>query len=129
MTAFPAPLPDARGLVVPAARRAALTAVVFAGTFLLVLLLSRAGVLGSPVGSLTMKEQSAPSTASAKLDRLTERYGCETGSLGAGVIPAHTIVQDASGQVRLTSFDEGWAIHAKQGTPKAAGVLLAVCRR
>jgi hypothetical protein len=40
------------------------------------------------------------------------------------VIPLHAVVRQ-DGQVRLTSFEEGWAVH----TGDAPGTLLSVCRR
>ena len=117
------------GFLLPAARRAALMTAAFAGCFLLVLLLAKVGVIDSPVGTLDMQQQSAPSPTAVKVEKLTARYGCAAGSLGKDVIPAHAIVQDASGQVRMTSFGEGWGVYMKQGTSQQAGVLLAVCRR
>jgi hypothetical protein len=56
--------------------------------------------------------------------RLNERYGCSPHGLADGAIPVRTVVRVA-GEVRLASFDEGWAIH--EGA--RPGRLLSVCAR
>lgn len=57
-------------------------------------------------------------------ERLNVRYACSHTGLAEGVIPTHAVVK-VGRQVRLTSFDEGWAIHLDQ----APGTLLSVCAR
>ena len=60
-----------------------------------------------------------------RTDELMSLYGCSTRGLGK-VIPAHAIVRrTATGEVRLVSFDRGWA--AYEG--RLPGLeLVAVCR-
>ncbi len=65
-----------------------------------------------------------PDAAGRRLSGLMRRWGCTTGGLGDGVIPAHTLVRTA-GRVRVASFDVGWAA----STGEARGELVAVCRR
>ena len=56
--------------------------------------------------------------------RLDVRYRCSHTGLAAGVIPAHAVVK-VGRQVRLTSFDAGWAMHLRQ----RPGTLISVCAR
>jgi hypothetical protein len=56
---------------------------------------------------------------------LEKRYGCSRTGLAPGVAPRHTIVLDARGAVRLTSFDVGWSMYERR-TP---GTLVSVCVR
>jgi len=56
--------------------------------------------------------------------RLDVRYGCSHSGLAPGVIPAHAVVK-VGRRARLTSFDEGWAMHLHQ----RPGTLISVCAR
>jgi hypothetical protein len=56
--------------------------------------------------------------------RLDLRYGCSHTGLAPGVIPAHAVVK-VGRRARLTSFDEGWAMHLQQ----RPGTLISVCAR
>lgn len=56
--------------------------------------------------------------------RLNVQYGCSHTGLAPGVVPTHSVVR-VGRQVRLTSFDAGWAIHLH----RAPGTLISVCAR
>jgi hypothetical protein len=58
----------------------------------------------------------------AAAQALAARFDC--GVLPKGVIPAHALVEDADGTVRITSFDEGWHLYTSGSTDS---VLLSVC--
>jgi hypothetical protein len=66
-----------------------------------------------------------PDPRQAEIRALEERYGCNRTGLAPGVIPAHTIVLDPRGTVRLASFDVGWSMYERR-TP---GALVSVCLR
>jgi len=85
--------------------------------------------LGSALSSAPHRHHHARHHAHqpAWIDRaaqLNVRYGCSHTGLAPGVIPTHAVVK-VGRQVRLTSFDEGWAIHLRQ----APGTLISVCAR
>ena len=71
-----------------------------------------------------VSDQRAVDELSRRIQRLSERHACSTGGLEPGVIPSRSLVQ-LDGQVRVTSFDEGWAV--LEG--KAPGNHVAVCAR
>ena len=72
----------------------------------------------------TVSDQHVVDQLSRRIQRLSERHACETDGLAPGVIPSRSLVQ-LDGQVRVTSFDEGWAV--LEGD--APGTLVAVCAR
>jgi hypothetical protein len=97
--------------------------VAFLLPFLGVTALVRAGVID--IGR-DYHQTTTSSASDVRLDRLMRARACSTHGLGQGVVPAHAIVRDpGTDSVRLTSFDEGWAVY--QG--KRPGTLVAVCRR
>lgn len=63
-----------------------------------------------------------------RVERLSRRHECSAEGT-AGVIPTHAIVRDEStagaDAIRLTSFDEGWAVHLGE----VPGDLVALCLR
>lgn len=73
-------------------------------------------------------QAAAPTAAERRMHRLMDRHGCSFTGLPNGVIPASALVEDAGstgpGALRVTSFDEGWAM---QNGDKP-GRLVAVCR-
>ena len=71
-----------------------------------------------------VSDQQPADPLSQRIQRLSERHGCSAHGLAPGVIPSRSLVQ-VEGQVRVTSFDEGWAVLEGQ----APGTLVAVCAR
>jgi hypothetical protein len=70
-----------------------------------------------------------PTTAASddvaeRVARLGERYHCSRTGLADGEIPLHAVVL-RDGRVRLTSFDEGWAVYRGE----RPGRLMSVCAR
>ena len=82
---------------------------------------SRLGHIGAVTSSTRHRHTPAWLDRAARLD---VRYGCSHSGLAPGVIPAHAVVK-VGRRVRLTSFDEGWAIHRHQ----RLGTLISVCAR
>lgn len=76
---------------------------------------------------MTSDDQSTEMPAAQGIDphvqHLMTRYRCSTTGFGAGTIPASALIQTERGQVRMVSFDRGWAIHTNNGP----GTLMAVC--
>jgi hypothetical protein len=67
---------------------------------------------------------SASEDVAERVARLGERYHCSRTGLADGEIPLHAVVL-RDGRVRVTSFDEGWAVY--QG--ERPGRLMSVCAR
>ena len=86
-------------------------------------------VVSGPAGALQMSEAGpgahdhAPSWA-VRAERLSSTYGCSTSGLEPGVYPARAVVRH-QGEVRVASFEEGWAMYRGE----VPGTLIAVCRR
>jgi hypothetical protein len=59
-----------------------------------------------------------------RVARLGERYHCSRTGLADGEIPLHAVVL-REGRVRVTSFDEGWAVYRGE----RPGRLMSVCAR
>ena len=57
------------------------------------------------------------------LEQLMADHRCTTTGFPDGSVPASTLLRNREGQLRVVSFDRGWAAH--QGT--APGELVAVC--
>jgi hypothetical protein len=72
-------------------------------------------------------EPATPSTPAPQVDRALEQlmadHRCTTTGFPDGSVPASTLLRNRQGQLRVVSFDRGWA--ALQGT--APGELVAVC--
>jgi hypothetical protein len=71
-----------------------------------------------------VSDQHVADRLSQRIQQLSERYACSTHGLDPGVIPVRSLVQ-LDGQVRVTSFDEGWAVLEGE----VPGNLVAVCAR
>lgn len=85
-----------------------------------------AGVLAGTrdVHAVDGSEHRAVDTTTARVERLNARFGCSPRGLDEGVIPLHAVVL-RDDRVRVTSFDEGWAVHLGD----RPGTLLSVCAR
>lgn len=59
-----------------------------------------------------------------KIEALNAKYRCSSTLLDDGVIPARTVVRMGD-EVRLATFDEGWAMHLGD----VPGTLVSVCAR
>ena len=59
------------------------------------------------------------------LARLMSAQDCSTRGLGPGTIPGSALVRTGAGEVRVVSFERGWAVN--EGN--RPGTLVAVCRR
>ena len=59
-----------------------------------------------------------------KINALNLKYDCSYRGPGADVIPARAVVR-VDNEVRLASFDEGWAIHLGD----VPGTLVSLCAR
>lgn len=72
-------------------------------------------------------EPATPTTPSPRVDtaleQLTADHRCTTTGFPDGSVPASTLLRNRDGQLRVVTFDRGWA--AYQGT--APGELVAVC--
>lgn len=72
-------------------------------------------------------EPAAPPVVAApedtRLARLLDDHRCSTTGFADGTIPASSIIRTPQGELRVTSFDRGWATH----TGQRPGELVAVC--
>ena len=59
-----------------------------------------------------------------RITALNEEFECSPDGLEPGVVPARAVVR-VDREVRVTSFDEGWAMHLGE----ARGTLVSVCAR
>lgn len=88
---------------------------------------------GALPSSMVLVEPEAPARVerpsedprAAQIEALSRRHECSRSGLPEGVIPAHSIILDPDGRVRLASFDRGWEIYAGD----APGTLVSVCRK
>ncbi|MFC6285540.1 hypothetical protein ACFP3Q_06370 [Nocardioides sp. GCM10027113] len=65
----------------------------------------------------TVGQEASPET------RLIQRYDCSVTGFGDGRTPQSAIVRTPAGELRVTSFEEGWRVHTGDGPRQ----LLAVC--
>ena len=65
-----------------------------------------------------------PDKQVGKINALNLKYDCSYRGPGADVIPARAVVM-VDNEVRLASFDEGWAIHLGD----VPGQLVSLCAR
>jgi hypothetical protein len=122
--------PKTRGAVTTAARAALVRTGAFGGALVLAWsAVSAASGQGYLDAFAAESESGASQIAQAdpqmrKVDALNRKYDCSLDGLADGVIPARTVVR-VDGEVRLATFDEGWAIHLGD----VPGSLVSVCAR
>ena len=125
--------PKSRGPVRTAARKALLRTGAFSGA--LALSWTVVGTLsGQGYLDAFADEPAAPAAGSSaagipdeqvqKINALNLKYDCSYRGPGADVIPARAVVR-VGDEVRLASFDEGWAIHLGD----VPGTLVSLCAR
>ena len=101
-----------------------------AATWMLVTTVSSQGYLDAFAAGTESSSSRAPAdTALSELqvrevNALNRKYDCSTSGLAPGQMPARTVVR-VGGEIRLASFDEGWAVHLGE----VPGTLVSVCAR
>ena len=101
-----------------------------AATWMLVTTVSTQGYLDAFAAGTEPSTSRAPADTTLselqarKADALSRKYDCSTSGLAPGQMPARTVVR-VGGEIRLASFDEGWAVHLGE----VPGTLVSVCAR
>lgn len=96
--------------------RTALTA----GALTLLVGLGAASVLSAPPST---GDQLGLSVQDEATSRVLERHNCSTTGFDADVIPTTAVIRNASGRIKVVSFDHGWAVF----NGERPGELVAVC--